>query len=107
MINNYSRTNEENRKLEKIKSNTMMEINLRYLRSDHNRHYRFPLSEIESEVEEDNTFDPFLAKKELIIYDLHSQNSLQASKSPSKKTLSLESSRRVVSLELERDSWQR
>lgn len=63
MINNYSRTPEENRKLEKIKSNTMMEINLRYIRSDHNRHYRFPLAEIDSEPEEDNAFDPFLAKK--------------------------------------------
>lgn len=49
MIYGYSRTAEENRKLEKIKSNTMMEINLRYLRSDHNRHYRFPLKDNDSE----------------------------------------------------------
>lgn len=107
MIHGYSRTGEENRKLEKIKSNTMMEINLRYLRSEHNRHYRFPLQENDSEEEGEDQYDPALSKKELIIYDLNSQNSLQPSRSPSKKTLSLESSRRVVSLELERDNWQR
>lgn len=45
MIHNYTRTAEENRKLEKIKANTMMEINIRYLRSEHNRHYRFPFKE--------------------------------------------------------------
>jgi hypothetical protein len=43
MIHNYNRTSEESKKLEKIKANTMMEINIRYLRCEHNRHYRFPL----------------------------------------------------------------
>lgn len=66
MIHGYSRTTDENRKLEKIKSNTMMEINLRYLRSEHNRHYRFPLretTEATSSDEEDSMDDPSLDKK--------------------------------------------
>lgn len=66
MIHGYSRTTDENRKLEKIKSNTMMEINLRYLRSEHNRHYRFPLretTEATSSDEEDSMDDLSLVKK--------------------------------------------
>lgn len=89
MINNYSRTAEESKKLDKIKSNTMMEINIRYLRCEHNRKYRFPLNQEDSEEEEELNYDPFLPKKENVIYDLNSQNSVKPSRSPSKKTLSL------------------
>ena len=84
--------------------NTMMEINIRYLRSDHNRHYRFPLAP-ESESPEDyeeEIKDPYIHKKELIVYDLFSQNVHAPSRSPPKKTLSLDNSRRIVSLELDR-----
>lgn len=102
MIHNYSRTAEETSKLEKIKSNTMMEINIRYIRCEPNRQYKFPFREEESEDEQEIKYDPFLAKKELNIYDLHSQNSIRPSRSPSKKTISLENSRRVISLEVER-----
>lgn len=42
LIKGYARTEEETKKLERIKVNTMMEINIRYLRSDHNRYYKFP-----------------------------------------------------------------
>lgn len=42
MIKSYSPSEEEVKKLERIKINTMMEINIRYLRSEHNRYYKFP-----------------------------------------------------------------
>lgn len=39
LIKGYTRTQEEIKKLDRIKVNTMMEINLRYLRSESNRYY--------------------------------------------------------------------
>jgi len=41
------------------------------------------------------------------VYDLKSQNQLSPTKSLSKKILSLDNSRRVASLEIERNGWQR
>lgn len=41
-IRNYALTPAEARKLERIKANTMMEINIRYLRCEQNRQYKFP-----------------------------------------------------------------
>lgn len=54
LIKSYNPTDEELKKLERIKINTMMEINIRYLRSEHNRYYKFPLigRENDSESEE-------------------------------------------------------
>ena len=37
LIRNYKRTPEEIKNLDKVKTNTTMEINLRYLKSSHNR----------------------------------------------------------------------
>lgn len=37
LIHNYKRTPEEIKNLEKVKTNTVMEINLRFLKSNHNR----------------------------------------------------------------------
>ena len=42
LIKNFKRSSEETDRLERIKVNTVMEINLRFLRSEHNRYYRFP-----------------------------------------------------------------
>lgn len=44
LIHTYKHSPEEIKKLERIKNNTTMEINLRFLQSKHNREYRFPLS---------------------------------------------------------------
>lgn len=55
MIKNYKRLPEEVQKLEKIKNNTMMEINLRYIRSEHNRKYRFPKNISDEESEEEKS----------------------------------------------------
>lgn len=75
-----------------------MEINIRYLRCDHNRHYKFPFTQSNSD-EEDNTFnDPYINKKELILYNLHSQNIASFSTSPEKRQISLSSSRKIISL---------
>lgn len=61
MIKNYSRSEEETRRLDRIKNNTVMEINLRYLKSEHNRYYRFPkFATDDSSEEEKNT--PFAKK---------------------------------------------
>lgn len=42
LIKNYRRNEEESNRLERIKDNTVLEINLRYLRSEHNKYYVFP-----------------------------------------------------------------
>lgn len=41
----------------------MMEINIRYLRSEHNRHYKFPFNENDSEEESQTAYDPYISKK--------------------------------------------
>ena len=46
MIQNYRRTPEEVRALEKLKSTTKMEINLRFMNCKHNKSYVFPLQEL-------------------------------------------------------------
>lgn len=52
MIKNFKRNSEEISKLDRIKDNTVLEINLRFLRSEHNKHYIFPKNEEDSEKEE-------------------------------------------------------
>ena len=53
----------------------MMEINIRYMRSDHNRYYRFPKSKVENDSDsEEESRESSLAKKENIFYDLRTQN---------------------------------
>ena len=53
----------------------MMQINIRYLRSDHNRYYKFPKKEMEESSDDElQIYDPVIDKKENIIYDLRSQN---------------------------------
>jgi hypothetical protein len=76
-----------------------MEINIRYLRSDHNRYYKFPKQHFESDSDsEEEHIDPLLTKKENVFYDLKSQNELPPSKTISHKILSLDNSRKVTSL---------
>lgn len=62
LIQNYTRTTEENKKLERIKNNTHMEINIRYLKSQHNRYYKFPKNN-EGESEDEGSAEEPLAKK--------------------------------------------
>lgn len=61
--------------LEKIKNNTVMEINLRFLRSEHNRYYKFPKDNEDSDDQEQNLeiSNPFTLKQN-ILYDLRAQN---------------------------------
>lgn len=108
LIKSYTRSEEETRKLERIKMNTMMEINIRYLRSEHNRHYRFPKrTDPDDDDEDDDPADDPLARRENITYDLMTQNHLSPARALSHKVLSLDSSRKVTSLEIERTHWQR
>ena len=72
-----------------------MEINLRYKNSTHNHSYKFPV--YENSFDEDQ--DQFPNSNE-VLYDLHSQTEV-VKKSVSTKTLSLDASRRVKSLEKE------
>lgn len=78
-----------------------MEINIRYMRSDHNRYYRFPKNtgEYDSDSEEESK-ESYLGKKENIFYDLRTQNELPPSRTLSQKILSLDNTRRVASLEV-------
>ena len=73
-----------------------MEINLRFLRSEHNRHYRFPKLSL-SDSDEEEPYTPF-QNKEPITYDLRTQNEV-AKKSAKKNLLSLENTRRIKSLD--------
>lgn len=86
----------------------MMEINIRYLRSEHNRYYKFPKRpEAESSESDEEHNDSLLDKKENILYDLRAQNEVHPSKLLSHKILSLDNSRKVASLEVERNNFQR
>lgn len=86
----------------------MMEINIRYMRSDHNRYYRFPKNKVENDSDsEEESREAYLAKKENIFYDLRTQNELPPSRTLSQKVLSLDNTRRVASLEVERNNYQR
>ena len=68
------------RKLEKIKDNTVLEINLRHLRSEHNRTYKFPKDDQSSDDEENvPTDNPFLSQQTKM-YDLRTQNEIQEPK---------------------------
>ena len=67
-----------------------MEINLRFLKSQHNRSYKFPLRECD-----DSSDDEFPTGN--IVVDLHTQGQVLR-KAISSKVLSLDSSRRVKSL---------
>lgn len=79
-----------------------MEINIRYLRSEHNRYYKFPKAD--STDSEDGHQQ---GRKEDTIYDLHSQNEVIRGRSVSSKVLSLDNSRKLVSLDVERNQWQK
>lgn len=101
LIKSYHPSDDEVKKLERIKMNTMMEINIRYLRSEHNRYYKFPKKINENDTDsEEERYDSLLDKKENIIYDLRTQNELLPSKSVSQKILSLDNSRKVASLDV-------
>lgn len=98
MIKNYKKTNEEVQKLERIKDNTVLEINLRFLRSEHNKAYTFPKFDTDSDIDEKDV-NPFASKNNQL-YDLHTQNEIL-------KDLTLyklqESSKRVKSLDREKN----
>ena len=54
MIKEFRRSSEDLGKLDKIKKNTEMEINLRYLKSETNKKYKFPRNyNPESDSDED------------------------------------------------------
>lgn len=74
MIKNYKRTPEETRRLEKIKDNTVLEINIRHLRSEHNRHFRFPKERGSSDEEDCEPQDNPFFSRETKMYDLKAQN---------------------------------
>lgn len=95
-IYNYKRSAEEVKMLEKVKQATNMEINLRFKNSLHNHTYKFPVFENSFDEEEEEG----LLSHPDILYDLHSQAEV-VKKSISTKTLSLDASRRVKSLERE------
>jgi hypothetical protein len=52
----------------------MMEINIRYMRCDHNRHYKFPKNKDEEDSEDEREIVTPLARRENFSYDLRLQN---------------------------------
>ena len=54
MIHGYKRTPEDIRAMDKLRNATKMEINLRFLKSSHNKQYSFPRKN--SDDNDDDTF---------------------------------------------------
>ena len=95
MIKNFKRTPDDVRKLERIKDNTVLEINIRHLRSEHNRTFKFPKSSEDSESEDPQPdHNPFFSR-EAKLYDLRAQNEVTQ---PKIIKIDIETSRRVKSL---------